>query len=86
MRLLPLTEPCAMRRIELGDLAGRITNALADLTPEFESCTNARINLRNIRRLLAQKHPGPMRISYALSLEDLTCAGGRIIAGCAALS
>jgi hypothetical protein len=59
MRVLTLIELMRMTRIELCDLAARITNAL----PEFPETTleyaNARINLRNIRRLLAGRGPAP---------------------------
>jgi hypothetical protein len=59
MRVLPLTELVRMSRIELCDLAARITNALAEFPPESGAYANARINLRNIRCTLTQRRPEP---------------------------
>ena len=57
MRVLPLHEIQQMSRIELCDLAARITNRLPDYLETSEAYTNARINLRNIRRMLARPDP-----------------------------
>ena len=59
MRVLPLTELLQMTRIELCDLAARITNRLPDYPETSEAYANARINLRNIRRVLARPDPDP---------------------------
>jgi hypothetical protein len=60
MRVLTILELMQMTRIELCDLAARITNALPDYPERSEAFANARINLRNIRQLLSQRfgyHP-----------------------------
>ena len=54
MRVLSILELVQMTRIELCDLAARITNALPDFPETSEACVNAHINLRNIRRVLAR--------------------------------
>jgi hypothetical protein len=59
MKVLTLIELMRMTRIELTDLAARITNALGGYAPESEAYANAQINLRNIRRLLARRDPAP---------------------------
>lgn len=59
MRVLTILELMQMTRIELCDLTARITNALPDF-PEASDCyANARINLRNIRRVLARHDARP---------------------------
>jgi hypothetical protein len=57
MRVLTILELMQMTRIELCDLAARITNALPDYAERSEAYANARINLRNIRRLLTRPTP-----------------------------
>ncbi len=59
MRVLPLHELQQMSRIELCDLAAQITNRLPDYPETSEAYANARINLRNIRRVLACPDPSP---------------------------
>jgi hypothetical protein len=49
MRVLTLIELMRMTRIELCDLAARITNALPEFPVGSQEYANARINLRNIR-------------------------------------
>jgi hypothetical protein len=57
MRVLTILELMQMTRIELCDLAARITNALPNFSEVSEDYATARINLRNIRRLLARRGP-----------------------------
>jgi hypothetical protein len=55
MKVLTITELMRMAKIELCDLAARITNILPDLpegSPEQEA---AHINLRRIRKVLATR-------------------------------
>jgi hypothetical protein len=59
MRVLTLIELMRMTRIELCDLAARITNALPGFPVASLEYANARINLRNIRRVLARRDPAP---------------------------
>ena len=59
MRVLTLPELLRLTRIELCDLAARITNALPDYPETSDGYANARLNLRNIRRLLARRDPAP---------------------------
>ena len=59
MRVLTMLELIQMTRIELCDLAARITNALPSFPEASEAYANARINLRNIRRVLAHRAPAP---------------------------
>jgi hypothetical protein len=59
MRVLTLTELLRLSRIELCDLAARITNALPDYPERSEGYANARINLRNIRHVLARRDLAP---------------------------
>ena len=54
MRVLTLPELLRLTRIELCDLAARITNALPDYPEASDAYANARLNLRNIRRVLAR--------------------------------
>ena len=59
MRVLPLHELMHLTRIELCDLAARITNAWPDLPEGSEAQANALINLRLIQRALATRRPNP---------------------------
>jgi hypothetical protein len=59
MRVLTLIELMRMTRIELCDLAARITNALPEFPEASQEYANARINLRNIRRVLEGREPVP---------------------------
>lgn len=59
MRLLTMIELMRLTRIELCDLAGRITNALPGYPADSEDYANARLNLRNIRRVLARRDTEP---------------------------
>lgn len=60
MKVLPLNELQQMTRIELCDLAARITNRLPDCPEGTDAAVNARINLRNIRKVLASRSPEPV--------------------------
>lgn len=53
MRLLSVTELMQLSKIELCDLAARITNGWPDYPDGSPECANALTNLANIRRLLA---------------------------------
>jgi hypothetical protein len=55
MMVLSVIELMRLTRIELCDLAARITNALPDYPATSESYANARLTLRNIRRVLARR-------------------------------
>lgn len=57
MRVLTITELLQLSRIELYDLAARITNRLPDYPEAYEAYPNARINLRNIRRMITRRSP-----------------------------
>ena len=59
MRVLTLIELMRMTRIELCDLAARITNALPRYQQASIEYANARINLRNIRHVLMGRGPAP---------------------------
>lgn len=59
MQLLSPYELKRLTRIELCDLAAHITNAWPDYPEGSEAQQNARINLHNIRRALAQRFPAP---------------------------
>ena len=59
MRVLTILELMQMTRIELCDLAARITNALPGYPLISDGYANARINLRNIRRVLAGREVSP---------------------------
>lgn len=52
MRVLTITELMRLTRIELCDLASRITNAWPEYPEGSEAQQNARINLHNIRHIL----------------------------------
>ncbi len=59
MRVLTLTELMRLSKIELCDLAARITNALRDLPEGSPAQAAAVINLRNIRTVLARRDFSP---------------------------
>jgi hypothetical protein len=59
MRLLTLNELMRLTRIELCDLAARITNAFPDLPEGSPERHNAVTNLRNIRAILARRDFSP---------------------------
>jgi hypothetical protein len=59
MRVLTLTELMRLTRIELCDLAARITNAFPDLPEGSPERQNAVTNLRNIRMTLARRDFSP---------------------------
>jgi hypothetical protein len=46
-----------LTRIELCDLAAKITNRLPDYPETSQAYANARETLRNIRRVLARREP-----------------------------
>jgi hypothetical protein len=55
MLALTVTELMRLTRIELCDLAAKITNALPDYPESSEGYANARLTLRNIRTTLARR-------------------------------
>jgi hypothetical protein len=59
MRLLTLTELMRLTRIELCDLAARITNTFPGFPEGSPERHNAVTNLRNIRRMLAHRDFSP---------------------------
>ncbi len=59
MRVLTITELMRLTRIELCDLAARITNAWPDFPEGSVALENAHINLRNIRRVLFRRGLSP---------------------------
>lgn len=59
MRVLTLTELMRLTRIELCDLATRITNRLPEIPDGSAERHNALINLRNIRWALARRDFSP---------------------------
>jgi hypothetical protein len=59
MRVLTITELLRLTRIELCDLAARITNAWPDYPKGPEAQQNALTNLRNIRRILRRPALSP---------------------------
>ena len=59
MRVLTLEELMRLTRTELTDLAGRITNALPEFPEGSDDLQHARLNLRNIRRVLVRRDPAP---------------------------
>jgi hypothetical protein len=59
MRVLTLIELMRLTRIELCDLAARITNALPEYPEHLDDYANARLNPRNIRRVLTRRDPAP---------------------------
>ena len=59
MRVLTLNELMRLTRIELCDLASRITNAWPDFPAGSPEQANARTNLRNIRWVLSRRDFSP---------------------------
>jgi len=59
MQVFTLTELRQLSVIELYDLAARITKTLPHLPEASPVYTNALVNLRNIRRVLAGREPTP---------------------------
>jgi len=59
MRVLSITELMRMAKIELCDLAARITNVLLDFPEGSSEREAAHINLRRIRRVLARRDFSP---------------------------
>jgi hypothetical protein len=59
MRVLTLTELMRLSKIELCDLAARITNAFPNFPEGSDERTAAVINLRNIRTVLARRDFSP---------------------------
>lgn len=59
MRVLTLTELMRMAKIELCDLAARITNILPDFPEGSAEREAAHINLRKIRMVLARRDFSP---------------------------
>jgi hypothetical protein len=59
MRLLTITELMRLSKIELCDLAARITNTFPDLPEGSPERAAAVMNLRNIRTMLARRNFSP---------------------------
>jgi hypothetical protein len=59
MRVLTITELMRLSKIELCDLAARITNAFPDFPEGSPEHDDAVINLRNIRTVLARRDFSP---------------------------
>ena len=59
MRVLTILELMRLSKIELCDLAARITNALANLPQGSPEHASAVITLRNIRFILARRDCSP---------------------------
>ena len=59
MRVLTILELMRLSKIELCDLAARITNALADLPEGSAERASAIATLRNIRFVLARRDFAP---------------------------
>jgi len=59
MRVLTILELMRLSRIELCDLAARLTNALADLAEGSAERANATTTLRNIRLVLSRRDFSP---------------------------
>jgi hypothetical protein len=59
MQLFTMTELMRLTRKELCDLSGWITTLLPTLPEGSVEQQNARINLRNIRRVLARRDHAP---------------------------
>jgi hypothetical protein len=59
MRVLTILELMRLSKIELCDLAARITNALADFAEGSAERANAVATLRNIRFVLARRDFSP---------------------------
>jgi hypothetical protein len=55
MMVLTIVELMRLTRIELCDLAAKITNRLPDYPETSQAYANARETLRNIRGVLAQR-------------------------------
>jgi hypothetical protein len=55
MMVLTIVELMRLTRIELCDLAAKITNRLPDYPETSQAYANARESLRNIRRVLTQR-------------------------------
>jgi hypothetical protein len=55
MMVLTIVELMRLTRIELCDLAAKITNKLPDYPETSQAYANARESLRNIRRVLTQR-------------------------------
>jgi hypothetical protein len=58
MLVLTVMELMRLTRIELCDLAAKITNALPDYPERSEGYANARLTLSNIRRVLLARRNG----------------------------
>jgi hypothetical protein len=58
MVVLTVMELMRLTRIELCDLAAKITNALPDYPESSEGYANARLTLSNIRRVLFARRNG----------------------------
>jgi hypothetical protein len=59
MMVLTIVELMRLTRIELCDLAAKITNRLPDYPETSQAYDNARETLRNIRRVLARRDAVP---------------------------
>jgi hypothetical protein len=59
MRVLTIMELMRLSKIELCDLAARITNAFPDLPEGSPERAAAVTNLSNIRSILARRNPSP---------------------------
>jgi hypothetical protein len=59
MKVLTIIELMRMAKIELCDLAARITNVLPEFAEGSHENVAARINLRRIRRILARRDFSP---------------------------
>jgi hypothetical protein len=59
MQALSIIELMRLSKIELCDLAARITNNFPDFPEGSIERFNAVINLRNIRLILARREPSP---------------------------
>jgi hypothetical protein len=55
MMVLTIVELMRLTRIELCDLAAKITNRLPDYPETSQAYANARLTLRNIRSILARR-------------------------------
>jgi hypothetical protein len=59
MQTLTITELMRLSKIELCDLAARITNTFPDFPKGSPERFNAVTNLHNIRLILARRNPSP---------------------------
>jgi hypothetical protein len=59
MMVLPIMELMRLTRIELCDLAAKITNTLPDYPETSKAYANARETLHNIRSILARRTLDP---------------------------